>query len=107
MLFGFTVFFFILISILLITLILLQKSKNSFGLGAFGGQTQNLFGGSGGQELFQKITWVLGGLFMAGSLFLAILKKPTGSEYLNTISTQQAKTAAPIEVPQKPEEAQK
>lgn len=44
------------------------------GLGAMGGGTQMLFGGSGGQEVFQKTTWVMGAIFMLGSLALAILK---------------------------------
>jgi preprotein translocase subunit SecG len=33
-----------------------------------------LFGGSGGQDVFQKITWFLGALFMALSLLLALAK---------------------------------
>lgn len=44
------------------------------GLGAMGGGAQMLFGGSGGQDLFQKITWFLGAVFMIGSLALAIAK---------------------------------
>lgn len=44
------------------------------GLGGLGGGAQMLFGGSGGQDIFQKITWVLGTIFMVGSLFLAIMK---------------------------------
>jgi protein translocase SecG subunit len=44
------------------------------GLGNLGGGTQLLFGGSGGQDLFQKMTWILGAIFMFGSLGLAIMK---------------------------------
>lgn len=44
------------------------------GLGAFGGGTQMLFGGSGGQDIFQKITWGLGAIFLAGSLVLSLMK---------------------------------
>jgi preprotein translocase subunit SecG len=58
----------------MILLILIQKGKGSMGLGALGGGAQTLFGGSGGQDLFQKITWVAGAIFMGGSLGLAILK---------------------------------
>lgn len=65
---------YISVSLLLIPLILLQKGKGSMGLGAMGGGTQMLFGGSGGQDLFQKMTWVLGAIFMFGSLTLATLK---------------------------------
>lgn len=48
------------------------------GLGNMGGGAQMLFGGSGGQDVFQKITWGLGALFMAGSLMLAIMKTSQG-----------------------------
>lgn len=44
------------------------------GLGSLGGGAQMLFGGSGGQDLFQKITWVLGSIFMGLSLILALMK---------------------------------
>ena len=50
----------------------MQKAKGSLGASThFGGQTQTLFGSTGGQDLFQKTTWVLGVMFMAGSLGLA------------------------------------
>ena len=64
-------------AVLLILIILIQKSKGGMGLGSLGGGTQMLFGGSGGQDLFQKITWVLGTIFMAGSLFLSIMWSKT------------------------------
>ncbi len=64
------------------------------GLGAFGGGTQMLFGGSGGQDLFQKITWGLGAAFLFGSLLLALMKSSqiATSKYvaqLNGIKTEQ------------------
>ncbi len=61
------------------------------GLGNMGGGAQMLFGGSGGQDLFQKITWVLGTLFMAGSLFLAIMKSTSIG------STRYARQAIPTQ----------
>lgn len=74
MLYGLLVTLFIFVCFLLIVLILIQQSKSSLGLGGLGGGTQLLFGGSGGQDIFQKTTWVLGALFMFGSLGLTILK---------------------------------
>lgn len=65
---------FVILCFFLAMIILLQKGKGSLGLGYLGGSTQMLFGGSGGQDLFQKITWIMGGLFMVGSLVLAIMK---------------------------------
>lgn len=72
--FGILTTLFVLVSLLLIPLILIQKGKGNLGMGALGGGTQMLFGGSGGQDLFQKMTWILGALFMAGSLLLSIAK---------------------------------
>jgi preprotein translocase subunit SecG len=73
-LFGLLMTVFIMITVLLIPLILMQKGKGSMGLGSMGGGSQMLFGGSGGQDLFQKITWIFGAIFMAGSFALSIMK---------------------------------
>ncbi len=64
---------FIIVCFLLVLLIFIQRGKGAMGLGAIGGSSQMLFGGSGGQDLFQKITWVLAAIFIFGSLGLAIL----------------------------------
>lgn len=74
MLFGLLVSLYIFTCILLVLLILVQKGKGSMGIGNLGGGTQMLFGGSGGQDLFQKITWGLAVIFVGGSLCLSIMK---------------------------------
>ena len=74
MLYEFLLTLYIINCLLLITIILVQKGKSSLGVGAFGGGAQMLFGGSGGQDIFQKITWVLGTIFMAGSLVLSLIR---------------------------------
>ena len=56
MLFGFLITLFVIVCALLILLILVQKGKSSTGLGGLGGGSQMLFGGSGGQDIFQSIT---------------------------------------------------
>ncbi len=104
-------------ALLLIFIILVQKGKGNMGLGSLGGSTQMLFGGSGGQDLFQKITWILGTIFMAGSLTLSIMwSKSAGksisiSQPLPTRSmpvqqpsapAQQSAPTAPTTVPEKP-----
>ncbi len=61
------------------------------GLGGLGGGSQALFGGSGGQDIFQKVTWVLVGIFLFGSLVLSILK----TSNRNTFKYAQQKPAAP------------
>lgn len=74
MLFGFLVTLYIIVCLFLVLIILIQKGKSSMGLGGLGGGSQMLFGGSGGQDMFQKMTWVLTGVFLLGSLVLAIMK---------------------------------
>ena len=74
----FTTLFFVS-CVFLILIIMVQKGKSSMGLGSLGGGTQMLFGGSGGQDLFQKITWVLVVIFLGGSLLLSVLKTPHSS----------------------------
>lgn len=92
MLFGLLLALYIFICLLLVLLVLVQKGKSSMGIGNLGGGVQMLFGGSGGQDIFQKVTWALGALFMAGSLALALLKAHSlqQSKYLqrpNTVMT--------------------
>ncbi len=79
MLYGFLSFLFCFSSVILILLVLIQKSKGSLGMGSLGGGSQMLFGGSGGQDIFQKTTWVLGLILVFGSLGLAILKTTDNS----------------------------
>jgi len=62
----------------LVIIILMQKGKSSLGFGGLGGGAQMIFGGGGGQDIFQKITWVLGSIFIAGAMFLSLMKS---SEY--------------------------
>lgn len=77
MLYGLLVTLFVFLSLFLALIILVQKGKGGLGLGHFSGSTQLLFGGSGGTDLLQKITWVCGSIFMVGILALSILKVHT------------------------------
>lgn len=78
MLLGLVITLFAFVCFLLVLVILVQQGKGGMGLGSLGGGAQMLFGGSGGQDIFQKITWVLGAIFMFGSLVLALLKTKYG-----------------------------
>lgn len=80
MLYGFLLTLFIFACIVLVLVILIQQGKSSMGLGNLGGGAQMLFGGSGGQDIFQKITWTLGAVFIFGSLVLSIMKTHHGRE---------------------------
>jgi len=75
MLYGLVVSLFVFVCIILILVIMVQQGKGGgIGFGGMGGGSQMLFGGSGGQDLFQKITWVLGTIFIFGSLGLTTWK---------------------------------
>ncbi|MBN1549253.1 preprotein translocase subunit SecG [Candidatus Babeliales bacterium] len=88
-----TLFFFA--CVLLVLLILIQKGKGSMGIGSIGGTNTMLFGGSGGQDIFQKATWILGAIFMGGSLILAIAKtqQTKGLKYVSKIQTTPSQPA--------------
>lgn len=74
MLVSFFMFLFVLLSIILVLFILIQQGKGDMGLGSLGRGGQTLFGGSGGQDFFEKTTWIMGALFMVGALGITILK---------------------------------
>ena len=81
---------YVFLCFLLGIIILVQQSKSSAGIGAFTGQTQMLFGGSGGQDFLQKLTWILGTLLMVGSLTLSLWKASQHQVALRgDITTQQ------------------
>jgi preprotein translocase subunit SecG len=106
-LYTISVVLFTLLCIFLVLIILVQKGKSSMGLGSLGGGTQMLFGGSGGQDLFQKVTWAMGALFMFSSLALAIIKRPTSSQLLGSLARTQAAAQLPAPaVPTMPTAAQ-
>ncbi len=90
---------FVLLSLFLSLFILLQQGKGDMGIGPLGGASQTLFGGSGGQEFFVKVTWVLGALFMAGALGISILHT---SGYQSRLSGYKN----PVHVPALPPETQ-
>lgn len=97
MLQGLLSFVFAFSAILLILLILIQKGKGSIGIGTMGGGSQMLFGGSGGQDIFQKATWVLGAILIFGSLGLAVLKSkkqsaPYATNYSAPIAEENTET---------------
>ena len=91
MLYEFLLTLYIINCILLVLVVLMQKGKGGMGLGSMGGGTQMLFGGSGGQDIFQKTTWVLGVIFMTGALMLTLMKSTEHKKfsYLATNYTTQ------------------
>ena len=82
---------FTLICFVLSVLVLIQASKSSTGVGFMSGHRQNLFGGSGGQEIFQRATWILIGIFMGLSFIIAVLKVHEENIDLNSLIPSQFK----------------
>jgi len=110
MLYGLLLTLLVFACFLLILVILIQQGKGGLGLGSLGGGAQMLFGGSGGQDIFQKITWFLGAVFMFGSLILFLLgsRGVDYSRYLGKrtpVARQMPKPAskAPVKMPISPE----
>ncbi|MFC1854494.1 preprotein translocase subunit SecG [Candidatus Dependentiae bacterium] len=78
--YGLLMTLFIFVAILLAFMILMQQGKGEIGLGGGGSRgSQLIFGGSGGENLFEKLTWILGALFIGGSLLLTIYKSKFSS----------------------------
>lgn len=69
--FGILLTLFSILCIFLAIFIFIQQGKGDMGLGSLG--AQSLFGGSGGQDFFEKATWVMGALFILGALGLSML----------------------------------
>ena len=90
MLYGLLTTLFVILCFLSVLIILLQKSKGSLGIiGSAGSSAQLLFGGTGGQDIFQKITWIFVALFLISSLVLGILKNRAVYESRYIPTTQQ------------------
>lgn len=87
--YGFLCFFTIL-------LVLIQRGKGNMGLGNVGGSNQAIFGSSGGQDIFQKITWICLILLLGGSLTLAVLKARQGGRSYSSARASQALPSAPF-----------
>lgn len=86
-------FFYGFLCLLTILLVLIQKGKGNMGLGNTGGSNQAIFGSSGGQDTFQKITWTFLTLLLAGSLTLAIAKAKYGTKKYRSSQSQQMPTS--------------
>lgn len=78
LIFSFFTVLYSLMCCMIIFLVLVQKGKGNMGLGSMGGGNQMLFGSSGGQDIFQKLTWILCALLLVGSLTLSVLKGKYG-----------------------------
>jgi preprotein translocase subunit SecG len=69
----------VIVCLLLIGAVMLQGGENVDITAAFGGTSQAAFGPRGSVTLLAKITWVLGALFIATSVTLAIHASRAGT----------------------------
>lgn len=99
MLYEFLLTLYLINCFFLVVIILMQKGKSGLGLGGLGGGAQMLFGGGGGQDLFQKTTWVLGTIFITGAMFLSLMKS---SEHKKFRYLAPQKTITQPMIPQNP-----
>ena len=90
-------FIHVAVSILLIGLVILQGGENVDIAAAFGGVSQAAFGPRGAVSVLAKVTWVLGAIFMATSVTLAIwaTKHTSGSVLENAPAKTAPKNPAP------------
>ena len=91
MLYEIFTFIFALVALLIIFFVSIQKSQGGFFSGQGNNDSSIVFGGSGGMEIFQKITWFLGALLIFGTLFLSIYKTKISTKSLYTKSKKEEK----------------
>ena len=96
MLYGFLLTLYIINCLFLVLIILMQKGKSGLGLGGLGGGAQMIFGGGGGQDIFQKISWVLGSIFMIGALMLSLMKTTEHKKFKYITSKYLTQQTAPV-----------
>ncbi|MFC1670978.1 preprotein translocase subunit SecG [Spirochaetota bacterium] len=81
---------FVILCVLLVILILLQSDKSA-GMGILGGSSQSTFGSSTA-DVITKISAVMVGIFMLGSLGLAILESNRVTDLDKKLSKGKTKT---------------
>ena len=79
----------------IVLLVLMQRGKGSMGLGNVGGSNQAIFGSSGGQDIFQKITWVCLVLLLGGSLILSVLRVKQNTVGYRSYNQSRSQQSAP------------
>ena len=82
--------------VLLVVAVLLQSGKGAEISATFGGSSQTVFGSSGGQNFFQKLTYALAGIFMCTSLILTVLPSKLKRSVLDGYTPTAAPAAAPV-----------
>jgi len=92
---------FIASGILLIILVLLQKSYSEFALAYGSNPMKNFLGATEADTILTKITYTLGAIFLFSAILLNIIKKTNEEETLKKLLTNSNKTAIHTEYLQK------
>jgi len=101
MIYGILLFLYILVVILMIGVILVQQPRGGGLSGALGGTgMENILGVRGAPTFFQKLTAILGGIFIILSLILSLLHAPAQPRGGSAIEKEVKK--APFELPPLP-----
>ena len=95
----FVVVIHVIVCLLLIGAVLLQGGENVDITAAFGGTSQAAFGPRGSVTLLAKITWVLGAIFLATSITLAVHASRIGGG--SVLENVPAKSAPAVPAPTK------
>jgi preprotein translocase subunit SecG len=89
---------YVLVSVLILLVVLIQGGENVDITAAFGGVSQAAFGPRGTVSTLEKMTWVLGGLFLVLAITLTVwTSKPQTNSVL-----QHASRPAPAAPPKAP-----
>lgn len=91
---------YVLVSLLILLIVLIQGGENVDITAAFGGVSQAAFGPRGTVSTLEKMTWVLGGLFLVLAITLSVWSTKSQT---NSVLQHQARPAptAPSKAPPK------
>jgi preprotein translocase subunit SecG len=96
---------YVLVCLLILLVVLIQGGENVDITAAFGGVSQAAFGPRGTVSTLEKITWVLGGLFLVLAIVLTVRSTKTQTNSVLQQSSRPAPTApskAPSKAPAAP-----
>ena len=92
MLYGICVILFSIISLFLILVVMVQRGHGGFWTGPGNNDSTALFGGSGGTDILQKVTWACGIILIIATLGLSIYKARLAKRGKYVIAEQKAVT---------------
>jgi preprotein translocase subunit SecG len=92
---GFVLVLFVILCVLLVIIILMQSDKSS-GMGLLGGSSQSTFGSSTA-DVITKITAVMVGIFLVGSLGISALESVKLKSMEKSLRSSDTKSVGKVE----------